>query len=91
MLADVHLALVHEVEQGAHLAHLDVPQVDDRVGVAVLDEDLLKVRTARGQDRLVGLVSENEREREERTIERCVLSSDGGATLVAGGRNSNSP
>lgn len=55
MLTDVHLALVHEVEQGAHLADLDVTQVDDRMRVFVLDEDLLKVRTARRQYRLMCL------------------------------------
>lgn len=53
MLADVHLALVHKVEQGAHFADLDVAQVDDRMRVLVLDEDLLEVRTARRQYRLM--------------------------------------
>lgn len=60
MLTDVHLALVHEVEQGAHLADLDVAQVDDRMRVFVLDEDLLKVRTARRQYRLMCLRMEEE-------------------------------
>lgn len=53
MLANVHLALVHEVEQGTHFTDLDVAQVDDRMRVFVFEEDLFKVRTARGQYRLM--------------------------------------
>lgn len=55
-LADVHLALVHKVEQRTHLSVFDIFQIDDRVRMVILQEYRLEVRTARGQNRLVGLL-----------------------------------
>lgn len=55
VLRDVHFALVHEVQEGLHLAVVDVLEEYDGVRVRVLYEDRLEVRRARRQDGLVGL------------------------------------
>lgn len=55
MVTDVHLALVHKIQQRLHLRVVHVLEEDDRMGVFVLQEDVLKIGTAGGQNCLVGL------------------------------------
>lgn len=51
---DVHLALVHELDEGAQLAEPDVLQDDDGMPAGMVDEQRLEVGGAGGQDYLVG-------------------------------------
>jgi len=53
LILDAHLALVHELEQRAQFAELDVLEDDDGVLVGVAHEQLLEEGGARRQDDLV--------------------------------------